>query len=47
LFLEGTGLSLEHLEVDGMPLDFRAAGHTAQSALWKAWSYLVKLVATP
>jgi hypothetical protein len=47
LLLEGTGLSLEHLEVDGMPFDFRAAEHTAQDALWKAWSYLVRLVATP
>jgi SAM-dependent methyltransferase len=47
LLLEGTGLSLVHLEVDGKPLDFRSAGHNAQDALWKAWSYLVKLVVTP
>jgi SAM-dependent methyltransferase len=47
LLLEGAGLALERLEVDGAALDFRAAGHTAQSALWKAWSYLAKLAAAP
>ena len=46
LLLEGTGLSLDRIEVDGTPLDFHSAEHTAQDALWKAWSYLVKLVVT-
>ena len=46
LLLEGTGLCLEHAEVDGAPLDFRSAAHPAPNALWRAWSYLVRLVPT-
>jgi SAM-dependent methyltransferase len=47
LLMEGTGLSLEHLEVDGTPFHFRAAGRGAENALWNAWSYLVRLVVAP
>ena len=43
LLLEGTGLSLQQVEVYGTPFDFQSADQNAQSALWKAWSYLTKL----
>src|SRR5581483_7689716 len=42
LLLEGTGLRLDHLEVDGQPLD-RGARHTMASPLWEANEYLARL----
>ena len=45
LLLEGTGLALEHAEVGGANLDF-GEGHRSEEALWKAWSYLVRLIAS-
>ncbi len=43
LLLEGAGLSLEGVEMDGTALNVEAAGHTSEAALWTAWSYLAVL----
>lgn len=43
MLLEGTGLALEHLEVDGTPVDLKME-YTSQDMLWTTWSYLVELV---
>ncbi|MGH2515851.1 MAG: class I SAM-dependent methyltransferase [Ktedonobacterales bacterium] len=46
LLIEGTGLTLDDIEVEGQPVAMGAA-HTMASPLWEAESYLVKLVAVP
>lgn len=45
LLLEGTGLSLRHMEVDGAELPLVDGRITAGGPLLQAWSYLVKLCA--
>ena len=44
LLLEGTGLALQHIEVDGQALDLRADDITTAGPLMRAWGYLVQLV---
>jgi len=43
LLLEGTGLRLDRVEVDGTPLDLDAK-HDRNSPLWHSWDYRVTLV---
>ena len=43
LLLEGTGLALRRVEVDGAALDFESSAITTSGPLLEAWSYLVKL----
>jgi len=43
LLLEGTGLRLDHVEVDGQELVLDAS-HTTASPLWTANEYLVRLI---
>ena len=43
LLLEGTGLTLKHIEVEGQVLDVRANTITTSGALMQAWCYLVQL----
>ena len=43
LLLEGTGLALKHIEVDGQALDLNANNITTAGALMQAWCYLVQL----
>jgi SAM-dependent methyltransferase len=43
LLLEGAGLALQHIEVDGQALAFEAAAITTSGPLLDAWSYLVQL----
>jgi hypothetical protein len=43
--LEGTGLTLQHLEVDGEVIDARSDKITTGGALMHAWCYLAQLVA--
>jgi hypothetical protein len=44
LLLEGTGLALQHIEVDGQALDMRANNVTTSGPLMQARCYLVQLV---
>jgi SAM-dependent methyltransferase len=44
LLLEGTGLALTRIEVDGEAVDFTVSGHTMSGPLRTAYSYLVQLV---
>ncbi len=43
LLLEGSGLRLERIEVDGAPLDFAADQISPSGPLLDAWSYLALL----
>lgn len=43
LLLEGTGLSLKRIEVDGQPLDFATDAITTSGPLLRAWCYLAQL----
>jgi hypothetical protein len=43
LLLEGTGLTLKHLEVDGEALDFRSGSVVTCGPLMESYSYLVQL----
>ena len=43
LLLEGSGLQMDHVEVDGNRLDFRSNRITLAGPLMDAWSYLVRL----
>jgi len=43
LLLEGSGLQMDHLEVDGSPLDFGSNRINPGGPLMDAWSYLVRL----
>jgi hypothetical protein len=45
LLLEGTGLALKRIEVDGAALDFQTDAITTSGPLMKAWSYLAQLTA--
>jgi SAM-dependent methyltransferase len=45
LLLEGTGLTLQHLEVDGEAIDARSDKITTGGSLLQTWCYLVQLVA--
>ena len=44
LLLEGSGLSLKHLEVDGKTLSIDDDAITTSGPLVDAWSYLVQLI---
>ncbi len=44
LLLEGTGLAVKRMEIDGAPIDFQSAQITKSGPLMQAWSYLVQLV---
>jgi hypothetical protein len=43
LLLEGTGLRMEHIEVEGQALPLEVNKATISSLLMDAWCYLVKL----
>jgi len=43
LLLQGTGLGLEHVEVDGVALDVASERFTSGHPIWTAWSYLAQL----
>ena len=45
LLLEGTRLTLKHLEVDGQALDFTSEAVTTSGPLMDTYSFLVQLVA--
>lgn len=45
LLLEGTNLTLKHLEVDGEALDFKSGSIITNGPLMEAYSYLVQLEA--
>lgn len=45
LLLEGTGLTLKRIEVEGEALDLGASTITSSGPLMEAWSYLVQLTA--
>jgi hypothetical protein len=45
LLLEGTGLALRRIEVDGQALAFETAAITTSGPLLDAWSYLAQLTA--
>ncbi len=47
MLLEGTGLSLDYVEIEGRAFDCRSTDPAVMESLRKAWSYLVRLVATP
>ena len=44
LLLEGTGLALKRIEVDGQDVDFESNRITKSGPLMVAWSYLVQLM---
>lgn len=46
LLLDGTGLALEYIEVDGQGLDFASATITTSGPLLEAYSYLAQLSAS-
>ncbi len=43
LLLEGTGLSVRRMEVNGEPIDFQSTQITKSGPLMEAWSYLAQL----
>ena len=44
LLLEGTGLALQHVEVDGQAVDVRGDNISTSGVLMQAWCYLAQLV---
>ncbi len=44
LLLEGTGLSIAHAEVQGMPFGLDGAHYESSHPLWRSFLYVVKLV---
>jgi hypothetical protein len=44
LLIEGTGLALKRIEVDGQVLDFETNRITKSGPLMEAWGYLVQLI---
>jgi hypothetical protein len=43
LLLEGTGLALKHIEVEGEALDWESGAILTGGALLQAWSYLAQM----
>jgi hypothetical protein len=46
LLLDGTGLSLRHIEIEGQALSIASDAITRSGPLMTAWSYLAQLVAS-
>jgi SAM-dependent methyltransferase len=44
LLLEGSGLAVKHMEVEGAPLEFGSSAITTSGPLMDAWCYLAHLV---
>ncbi len=44
LLVEGTGLKIVSMDIEGESIDMQSRESRSTSALWKAWSYLAKLV---
>lgn len=47
LLLEGTGLAVKHVEVDGQELEIVSDRIALSSPLTNAWCYLVQLIKSP